>query len=238
MGTLTLSDLREEVKSHLADRDDITDVQYNRAINLAQERMARSHDFRELSFSLSHTAAFADDPAVDKFLPFSALTLGGRDIKKILSFVAVDGTNSNKIERKTPSELDRLVPVKEVWSTFRPSIYTEWREQFEFWKIPDKSYVYDIRLMTWALDLSVDGTASDFDHKDDVIINLTVSGLFNRVGEYERAGRFFGIFNALWKDAITSEMREPDRVIKPPQNEPSGRSSSQYWLDPFVRGVD
>ena len=238
MGTLTLANLREEIKAHMGERDDITDAQFNRAINLAQERMARSHGFRELTFSLSHTAAFADVPATDKFLPFSALALGGRDIKQVISFIAIDGTNSNKIERKTPRQLDILIPSKEAHSTFRPLFYVEWRDQFEFWRIPDKSYTYDIRLMTWALDLSVDGNKSDFDHKDDIIINLTVSGLFNRVGEYERAGRFFGIFNAMWRDAITLELTEPDRVIKPPQNEPGGRANSQYWLDPFVRGIN
>lgn len=237
MGTLALSDLRDEIKSHLGERDDITNAQFNRAINLAQERMARAHDFRELRFSLSHTAAFADAPATDKFLAFSALSLGGRDLKKVLTFIAIDGTNSNKIERKTPQELDKLIPSKEVWATGRPHIYTEWRDQFEFWRIPDKSYVYDIRLATWALDLSVDATKSDFDHKDDIIINLTVSGLFNRAGEYERGSRFFGIFRDMWRDAVEEELREPDRVIKPPQNEPSQRYAAQYWLDPFVRGV-
>lgn len=238
MGTLALSDLRDEVKGHLANRDDLTDAQYNRAINLAQERMVRRHHFRELNFSLSHLATFAGVPATDKFLPFSALTLGGRDIRSVISFIAVDGTNSNKIIRKTPNELDKLVPYKEAHATFRPAYYTEWRDQFEFWKIPDKAYTYDIRLRTWALDLSAEATKSDLDHKDDAIINLTVSGLFNRVGEYERAGRFFGIFSDMWTDAIISEVAEPDRVIKPPQNEPGGRASAQYWLDPFVRGVD
>ncbi len=238
MGTLTLANLREEIKAHLADRDDITDAQYNRAINLSQERMARAHDFRELSFSLSHLATFSDVPATDKFLPFSALALGGRDVKKVLSFIAIDGTNSNKITRKTPQQLDALIPSKESWSTSRPHIYTEWRDQFEFWRIPDQAYTYDIRLRTWALDLSVDGTASDFDHKDDIIINLTVSGLFHRVGEYERGGRFFGIFKDMWDDAVKEELNEPDRVIRPPQNEPSRRASGEYWLDPFVRGVD
>ena len=221
----------------MADRSDITDALYNRAINLAQERMVRRHHFRELNFSLSHTATFADVPATDKFLPFSALSIGGRDVRAVISFIAVDGTNSNKIERLTPSELDRRVAHKESYSLSRPSFYTEWRDQFEFWKIPNKSYVYDIRLRTWALGLSADGDKSDLDHKDDAIINLTVSGLFNRVGEYERGGRFFGIFSDMWDDAISSEQREPDRVIKPPQNEPSGRASPDYWLDPFVRGV-
>lgn len=237
MGTLTLANLREEVKAHMADRSDITDALYNRAINLAQERMVRRHHFRELNFSLSHTATFTGVPATDKFLPFSALTLGGRDIRSVISFIAVDGTSSNKIERLTPSELDRRIPSKEDSSTFRPAFYVEWRDQFEFWRIPDKSYVYDIRLRTWALDLSSDATKSDLDHKDDAIINLTVSGLFNRVGEYERAGRFFGIFSDMFKDAISSELTEPDRVIKPPQNESVGSGNPQYWLDPFVKGI-
>ena len=237
MGTLTLANLREEVKAHMGERDDITDALFDRAINLAQERMVRRHHFRELNFSLSHTATFVDVPATDKFLPFSALALGGRDIRAVISFIAIDGTNSNKIIRKTPSELDRMVASKEDYSTFRPRFYAEWRDQFEFWRIPDKSYVYDIRLRTWALDLSADGDKSDLDHKDDAIINLTVSGLFNRVGEYERAGRFFGIFSDMWEDAISSEQREPDRVIKPPQNERFGRASPDYWLDPFMRGV-
>lgn len=233
MGTLTTSELISEVKAHLANRDDLTDAEYITALNLMQTRLARKHDFEELRTIESGSFVISGTPATDKFLAFSAL--GVTNPREIFSFriITSDG-RSRKLKQRSYRYLDENVPEPEYNSTGVPTDYIIWAESFEFWRVPDSTYNYEIRMSKWptALVASPGSAVSDFREKDDVLIMLTVSYLYNRLGEYERGARFWNVFKDMWADAQLEDRTLPDLSLSPGLVRPS---SSKPWSDPFIR---
>ena len=233
MGTLTTTELISEVRAHLANRDDLTDSELVTALNLMQQRLARKHDFEELRTIESGSFEISGTPATDKFLAFSAL--GITNPREIYSFrVITNDGRSRKLKQRTYRYLDENVPEPEFYATGIPTDYVIWAESFEFWRVPDTAHDYEIRLSQWptALVASPGSATSDFREKDDILIMLAVSYLFNRLGEYERGGRFWTIFSDMWKDAMQEDSTLPDLTVSPGLTRPEG---SQPWLDPFVR---
>ena len=78
-----------------------------------------------------------------------------------------------------------------------------------------------------------DTDTSDLDDKDDLIIFLTTAYLFGRLGEYDRANRFFAIFKDEMNEARLDDLDTPDKDIKP-RIAPLVQIGD-YWKDPFVR---
>lgn len=239
MGTLILSDLRAEVLSALGNRGtanggDITDARVTRVLNLMQERMARTRDWKELRFTESLLATFTGVPTTDKFLNFSDFT--NNDFKELWTFRVIDSDGSSeKLGAVATAKWDRLVPEPEFWSTGQPSHYTVWKDKFEFWRVPDQAYTYDIRGINWPTVFTTDGQKSDLDRKDDLLIWLTVSWFFNSQGMHEKAGRYFGMFSTVWQEAHYEDHYEPDQIIKPDHQYASRSFSRDYWVDPFQK---
>jgi hypothetical protein len=240
MGTLKQSELVDEVRSFHAGRDDLTDAIITRALNLVQQQMARRHDFEELRSTEEYTPTFMDDPSVDRFIGYSMLStfVNPREIYS-LRVIDTSNTEGDKLEYVAPRQLDELVPnPAELLITGMPHHYTQWAEKFELFQVPDQAYKYVIRGSIWPTALSTASplATSSFREKDDIIINLTVSYLYNRLGEYEKAGRFFGIGSTLFQEAVGEDLTRPDREIKP-NSERHIAASREYWLDPFTRSV-
>lgn len=235
MGTLQLLDIRQEVISHLGERDDLTPARANRVINLMQERMGRAHDFEELQLSVTGQLT-TGNPSVDRFLPFSNFAVTP---KEIFSFtLPTDDGRGRKLTGYLPRTFDQQIPDPEFLAEGTPSIYTLWDNKFELWKIPDEAYPYVIRMVRWPKVMSNDSDKSSFDRKDDLIILVSVSYLFNSYGEYDKAGRFFGIFSTLWDEAVAEDIGKPDRDLVNPKGASVIKTSANYWLDPFVRSVE
>ncbi len=238
MGTYPLSELREEVKLHFADRPDLTDAQVDRALNIQQERMARAYDFEDLKVVDSGTLPFTSTPADDKFFPFSTLGSGNQEPREVYSFRldTADG-RARKLTQLSARKFDKLVPEPEFHGVRTPTMYTIWADKFELYPVQDIAYPYELRMSKWPTTLVNVNDKSDFNRKDDILIIITISWLFNRFGEYERAGRFFGIFNALWRDATNEDLGMPDREIGTLGGKETSIYGEKYWLDPFVRSV-
>lgn len=237
MGTLQLSELREEVSLHFADRGDLTNAQIHRALNLMQERMSRAHDFQEMKTVVSGTLPYTGVPGNDKFLPFSSLS--NTEPKSIFTFrlITSDG-RSRKLTPWNQQLFDELVPEPEFHASRIPEHYIRWDSKFEFFPVQDLAYNYEIRLEKWPTTLADDTDKSDFNRKDELIISITVSYIYNRFGEYERSKRFFAIFDALWRVAVEEDIGKPDRnVVNPRTAADPLRLSDKYWLDPFTRSV-
>ena len=236
MGSLQLSDLRAEVTSHLAERDDVTSARLNRALELAQERIARLHDFEELSKIETKTLTYTGTKSTDRFLAFTDLT--DKEPKEIYSIRFLDDARSKKLRRITPRQMDKEIPDPEFDSTGIPAIYVIWREKFEWWRIPDKAYKVDFRFQAWPTTLigAANTFKSDFNRKDDILIALSVSYLYGSFGEYERANRFYGIFVALLREAVGEDDMKPDSEILPAWESDIGRLRDGV-NDPFVRST-
>ena len=235
MGTLDTTSLISEVQGHLADRGDLTAAKAIIALNLMQQRLARLHDFEELRKIESGTFVITATPKTDKFLAFSALT--NTNPREIYSFrvVTTDG-RSRKLTQRSYRYYDDKVPEPEFYSRGTPSDYIIWAESFEFWRVPDIAHDYEIRLSTFPTALlESPGTAvSDFREKDDMIIALTVSHIYNKLGEYERGARFWIIFKEMWKEARREDKTMPDLLLSPGFDS-SSILGGRPWADPFVR---
>lgn len=238
MGTLTTSELIDEVKKHLGDRSDLTDARVVRVLNLQQERLARSYDYREFRQLVTGTLSSSGTKANDKILTFASLGLS-QAIRDIYSFRVLDESRSRKLVNYSPRIFDQTIPDIEFYDRNIPSVYVVWSDQFELWKIPDQDYEFEIRLTTWPTALSTGNLSakSDFEEKDDLLITIATSYLYNSYGEYDRASHFFGIFRSMWEQSKIEDFDRPDRDIKPPAGEKQPVTSEEYWTNPFVRDV-
>lgn len=234
MGTLTLAELRTEVKDGLANRSEFAsdNTSIDRWLNQAQVRIVRKSRFKELNTLESKTATFADVLATDKFLPFSSLT--NSNPRAILSLRVRDGSNSQKLVYIPFRLWDRRIPFPDSSSTGRPSHYTVYQKKIEFWKIPNQSYVYDIRLSLWATPLSAEGTASELDEKDDALIAMAKYYGFMRFKNSDGAALAIAEYKDVMGDAVLEDDDNPDFDAVEPHRGGSG-TSADYWADPFQR---
>ena len=229
MGTLTLTQLEDEVRSALGGRTDL-DSRLTRFINLAQERLARAHTFEEMQRAEDFTLGFTSTPATDKFQAFSTLT--NSNPKEIYSVTIVDGTSSQKLIYRPPRQWDKLLPAPESRSTGRPAFYTTWNDKFEWYPVPDKAYSATIRMSIWPTDLS-GSNKSDLDHKDDIIVYLAVSWAFHSLGRREDAARFYNIAKVMMEEAFSEDRDKPDGEFVPEHGDVSVKLTD-YWKDPFI----
>lgn len=237
MGTLQLSELREEVLAHLAGRDDISDSRITRVLNLSQMRMARKVRFDELEFYETVSKTFADDVTTDRFIAYSDMTnTNPREFWSVVCYTSAGNGRERKLEGRRAREMDRLWPAPEVsyLATEMPHTYVLWNDKLELFPIINADYEFDIRGYKWPTPLSADSDLSNLREKDDALINLTVSYLYNSLGEYDKGGKFFGIYMDMMED-IMMEQDRPDELMAAGVDGPA--TGRRYWLDPWVRGI-
>lgn len=236
MGTLQLSELRDEILAHLAGRDDISDARITRAINLSQTRMARKMRFEEFEFFETFSKIHSGTKSIDRIIEFSDLVNSNpRDFWSIVCYESGGNGRERKLVRKPTREMDKIWAAPEVsyLSTEMPHTYVVWDEKIELFPIMNQSYSFDIRGYKWPTALSADTDVSEFKEKDDCIINLTTSYLFGTLGEYERQGRFFNIYIDMMQDAMKEEDK-PDETLAV---EMRPHVSRQWWNDPWIKGI-
>ena len=235
MGTLNLASLIAKVQRFYADREDLSDDEVTDYLNLAQEQMAKEDDWEEFENTLEGNFSITSSAKDDKFITVATTT------KEVTSFriIKSDG-RSRKIRYVPVRAFDLDIPEPEYYARRTPTRYTLHNGKIELWPVPDEADPYIIRTIKWPTDFSSDTSVkSDFDKKDLALIYRAASIISDSFGEYERAGRFYGIYNSLVQKDLTENARKPDREIKPPSEHrrSSGHSGDQYWVDPFVKDV-
>jgi len=240
VGTLTFTELDTELQAAHGNRDDISQARRVVALNLAQTRIARIYDWNELQSIATGQIGDNADPALDKFEATPS------NIRRIHSFKIVDTaskTNSRKLQWVPQRQWDESVPETEAWSVDIPVQYTIWKRggafNFEFWKIPDQSYNYEIRYAVWPTDLSSisPSATSDLDKKDDMIVALAASWLFLTNREVEEANRWWAVYRQMADNATNQDIEEHEIDIHAPlERAIRGRHpTADPWLDPFNR---
>ena len=240
MGTFQLSELRTEILLHFANRSDeqASEARITRAINIAQERMARAYSFEEMEVIASGTLPFTSTPTNDKYLAFTSLPAGMTEPRKIYSFRLITGDGrSRKLIKWSARQFDRFVPEPQFFGVKIPTNYVKYADKFEFHPVQDQAYPYEIRMTKWPTALASDSDKSDFNRKDELIMQLVISWLWDSVGEYERAKRFFAIFDTLWKEAVAEDMENTDRDTSPVGGKHIPTLAGEYWRNPFVKSV-
>lgn len=240
MGDLDLSALREEVKAAHANRSDITDARYDRAINLSQRRIARIHKWSDLyweyEIDIPHTGA----PRDDRFVEINS------QIHKILSLIRIDLTSNetDPMEKITTSQMADLVEHRGLDNTGEPFYYavlgnspdnTGAAKKFiEIFRPPDQAYKGLLRVFRYPTKLVNDTDVSDFHSLDDAIIALSASWLYATLREMDSANKWFRIFRNEIETAVDDdnspgrmEVSGEGQVVSPPE----------YWKDPFIHSM-
>jgi hypothetical protein len=232
VGTLTLSQLRDEVRSGLGNRTELVSdsTRVDRWLNLAQIRMTRRSRYKELDATESKTPTYAGVPATDKVIAFSALT--NSNVRAIYSVRMIDGNASSKLTYVPHRMWDREVPRPEAQGLRRPSLYTVYAKQIELYAIPDAAYEYIIRLAKWPTALTAVGQLSDLAEKDDALIAMACYLAFRSLGNAESAKEWFAEYRAVIGDAMSEDDDNPD-FDATPRNRTQGGMISDYWIDPF-----
>ena len=228
---LDLTAFREEVNAATGTRDDLTTARIDRALNLTQERVARSHRWEELQSLQAGTLTFSGTLATDKFLTVPA-------VRKVYSFLVIHVTDEkvNKLIRLSQPDWDKKIGVTNFFSTNMPTHYIKFVNKFEMFPIIDKEYTYEIRADVWATALTTASQNSDLDRKDDILISGAVSYLFTTLRMLEDAGRWFNIYRNQLISAGVEQDTNPD-LVQAGMIQDDGLSASNYWQDPFVKQV-
>jgi len=226
VGTLTLTQLKAEVKAGLANRNEL-DARLTSSINLSQERIARIADFEELRTSTDFTFLSTGN-ASDKYYTLPAL-------REIYSIRITQVDNEGKLVYRTPRLWDQIHPVPESDGRGVPEEYTRWGTKIEIYPLPDANYSATVRWTKWPAPLSdaiADGV-SDLDHKDEALIEMTLGYLFYSLGREDEGKRHEARAGALIAESLAEKTEKPDADISV-QNTRSVMPSSNYWIDPFA----
>lgn len=229
MGTLTLAELKVEVKAGLMNRSDL-DSRLGRFLNLAQQRLARAHDFDEMEV-ISRTTLQNTGSDTDRFLQMPQL-------RECFSIVIIDGSQSRKLVGRTAQYMDRMMPKPEYWSRNYPIDYCVWGNYVEWFPLPHKALETRMRWTAWPLDLTLDNDKSQFNQKDELLIEYAVAYAYRSLGKEEDAAKHESFAKQLLKDAAEADRQHPDRIITPGLSDiqAQGRSSpADPWNDPFVK---
>lgn len=229
MGTLTLTELQDEVRAGMGGRVDLN-ARLTRFLNLAQQRLARLHDFDEMEtasvVSLPNTGAATDGDIV---LP---------TLRELHSIRIEDESRSRKLVQRSPRWFDRMLPMPNYHSRDIPAIYMIWKDVVSVWPLPEKAYpTVRLRWTKWPTDLSAGGTPSEFNQKDELLIELAISYAYRSLGNPEEAAKHEAIASRLFAEAVTTDRDKPDLEMRGDPSEGS-QAPQDYWRDPFVRSID
>lgn len=234
-GVLTLDEIKGEIRSAIANRTDL-DARLLRIINLSQERIARVHRWEELEQLLQRTTDITTDADIDRLVPIPKNT---RDIYSLLLIDTQNKERSRKLTRRHFRSIDRNVPAPDYYTRRIPTSYVLWRETLELFPVPDKVYTLRARAILWPTAFTGDAQqVSDLDHKDDMIISLSISWCFQTLKMKEEAQQWWAIYKGAINDAAGEEVEVPDMDHLPNAGLQNSSSSVEYYKDPFSRSVD
>lgn len=229
MGTLTFTELKDEVRAGLSNRTDL-DTRLGRFLNLAQQRLARLHDFDEMesrtTLALPYTGADSD-----KIITIPSL-------RELYSLRIISGADSRKLKQISNKTFDRQHPYPEYVARNWPHSYILWGNSIEVYPLPHQAMTAYLRYTKWPTDLSAANGVSEFNQKDDVLIELALAYAFWSLGKEGEAQKHEAQAMRLLGEADSHDREKPDLDIAA-SNAPVGVApSTEPWRDPFVRGDD
>jgi len=236
MGTLNLTSLISQIKLHHANRGDLTDQIIIDKLNLVQERLARLWEWEELDTDEEVIITITSVPKDDKII---TLANTYRDIYSVRLITGANTGRSRKLDYIAKRTFDKMFPEPEFNARSEPTIYTVWKDKLELYRVPELADTIAVRGMKWpdAFSSGVGSAKSNFDRKDDILIYWTVSMIWDHLGEYDRAKRFFGIASNMVDKAMDEQETKPDLEIKPAFESGRGNVVGKYWADPFIMWV-
>ena len=230
MGDLTLSQMKDQVRLALGNREDL-DVHLVPIINTCQLRVARFFDWEE-SITTTAVTITVSDP-LDAFVDGSvSLPTNTRELHNINILDSGDLYHLEAVDHKRWK--DHYYPLYGN-TTGRPDTYSLWGNSVELYPPPDKEYSAKFRHTAWPSDMYSDNDKSALLKKDDLIIALSICWALYHLNSPDRAGAYWAIFKSMVKEAIDAENMKPDLYMK---IDTMGYSPmTDYWKQPFIKSV-
>jgi hypothetical protein len=242
VGALTLGDFRDEILAGLGNRTEqdatFTLPRIVIGLNLAQSRINRSYDFSEMAETALAQMNFTGTPGLDKFL------VPPPNVKTIHSFVLLDTSSgvsslgtSRKVIEKPWRWFDQHYPAPEWIPPGWPGIYARWGNFIVMAPAPFQQFTAQLRFIKSPTPFVVaDLTqSSDYEDKDDIIINYTLGYFFKTLGRSDRALYFEGLAKEQLDEAIERDDTRPDIEISRDIDNAGLTNQGPYWHDPWVR---
>lgn len=242
MGALTLAEFSVEILAGLGNRTEnqsVTDERIVSALNLAQSRINRAYDFSEMADTAFAQMNFTGTPGLDKYL------VPPVNVKTIHSFVCLDTSagvsslgTSRKVIEKPWRWFDQRYPAPEWFPPGWPSVYARWGNFIVMVPAPFQQFTAMLRFIKRPAPfiVNISTQSSDYEDKDDIIINYTLGYLFKTLGRADRASYFEGLAKEQLDEAIERDDTRPDiEVSRDIGDSGVGNVNSSYWADPFVK---
>ena len=231
--TLTVGQYKTEIRSAFGNRVD-ADARLGIILAMAQDSLARLHDFDELRQRTTIPCVITGSAANDKIV--SITTLGRY---RTLYDIRLFATNhiDRKLRKILPRRWDKIVPKAEYYSRGTPSIYMVWkRDEIELWRVPDIAYDMHFRYTIWPAVVGADGTTLTLENVDELIILLSCSYLALSLGHLSRSNEFYRAFANKAADAFLEDVDDYDTHMAVHGNEVSNVGTLGY-NDPFQRSM-
>ena len=223
----TLTELRDELQGILGRREDVSNDRLTRAVNFAQERIAREPvHWRELE-RMNDWRLTAD---VESYRLADVLE-GGANFHELYNLTLFRDNYQYKLTYIPVRTFDNQYwDISSAW----PRSYTLWGQSLLIFPRPDVNYRMRTRYSVWPKAMSAPGETSELTNKDGIIVAFAVSHLYQGLGNQEASGRWYTIARNQVEQARASN----DYVSDEAGSMGAGVDSRPaYWLDPFVRRV-
>lgn len=239
MGALTLSNFLTEVKSGLGNRTDsgVADQRIVNVLNLAQTRISRAWPWKDLQLTYLAQMSFTGNPAVDKYITPPA------NLKTLHSFVLLDTSagqsslgQSQKLTEKPWRWFDEHYPSPEWITPGWPTVYAYWGRFLVVAPPPFLQFTAQFRGISYPTPfvLADPTQASDYQDKDDILINFALGYLWRSYGRVDLATYHENIVAELVKEAIEFDDRRPDMDVSRDIGTMPSALNVPYWANPFI----
>ena len=234
MGTLTLDQLKVEVRAGLGNRTDL-DPRLTRFLNLAQQRLARLHDFDEME-KISLSEFPFTNKASDKYMSMPG-------IREVYSFKYIDtqGQSSRKLRQVEPRMWNTVIPAPQSYTRWKPTHYTLWANTIVLYPLASQAGLEcELWWTKWPLDFNDNSptVVSDFNQKDEILIELALVYAYNSLAKLDDAQVHWQRAMPLIAEALHTDMEKPDLDIRPgPSLNDAVQLPGEYWNDPFTKSI-
>ena len=144
----------------------------------------------------------------------------------------IDGAMSRKLVAMPARMTDLYNPFGAQESVGRPTHYTEWKDWLQLNKIPDATYVIQMRYYKWQTAFATTASTAEIENIDDIIISAAAMYVWKILGEPEQAAIMEQAVEVSLAKCGKLEKLKPDLVLKPNMGT-YARSDSDSQSDPF-----
>ncbi len=229
MGTLTVAEFRVEIRAGLGGRQDLNDRLLS-FLNLAHQRLARMHDFEEMK-RLSDSSMLNTGSEQDRFITLP-------NLREVYSIVLVSGSDSRKLVGRTSAYMDALAADPTYYTRGVPNQYCVWGDVVEIFQLPQQDYPIRMRWTQWPATLVDETDKSEFNQKDDILIELAIAHANFSLGKEEDGAKHERRALVLLNEATEIDRKRPDITLTPRPSDGQlvgAAVPADYWNDPFRR---